>query len=143
MRLSATIRAGGIGRLNRVDFSFHPNGGSVDTAEADPRLAASLSVGRAARRESLVDRTTFWLFVAGLAWTPFLYGGNALVAWGVNAMLFPGLVAAYEVSLLLRRKAHPVALRVVAVPAALFAAVLLWILVQTATWLPAFLANPI
>ena len=90
-----------------------------------------------------VEKATFWVFIAGLAWTPFWYGSNDLVAWGVNAVLFPGLAAFYEMSILIRGKRHPVGIRNLSVPVALFAAVVLWILFQNATWAPSMLAHPI
>jgi O-antigen ligase len=81
--------------------------------------------------------------IAGLAWCPFWFGGSVLLAWGINAVLLPGLVAIYELSLLIRRKPHAVAIRQIALPAALFAAVVLWILIQNATWTPDWMHHPI
>ena len=69
---------------------------------------------------AIIDDAAFWLFMAGLAWVPFWYGSNDILAWGINAVIFPALVALYEFALLLRRKAHPVGIRAIAVPAALF-----------------------
>jgi O-antigen ligase len=83
------------------------------------------------------------LFVAGLAWVPFWMGSNRLIAWGINAVLFPSLAALYELSLLLRGLPHPVAIRRIGLSAVLFAAVLLWVLVQTATWTPTGWQHPI
>ena len=57
------------------------------------------------------ERVLFVLFVGGLAWVPFWFGSNRLIAWGINAVLFAGLAALYELSLLVRLKPHPVALR--------------------------------
>jgi hypothetical protein len=91
----------------------------------------------------VIEEGTLWLFIAGLAWLPFWYGGNALIAWGVNAILFPGLAVAYEVSLLARRKPHPVGVRHLALPAALFSAVVLWIGFQSLDWGTTSFANPI
>ena len=90
-----------------------------------------------------VDRALLWAFIAGLAWCPFWFGSNVLLAWGINAVLFPGLVAIYELSLLIRGERHPVAIKQIKVPAALFAAVVLWILIQNATWTPDWLHHPI
>ena len=89
------------------------------------------------------ERALLWAFIAGLAWCPFWFGSNVLLAWGINAVLFPGLVAIYELSLLIRSKPHPVAIRQIKLPAALFAAVVLWILIQNATWTPEWLHHPI
>ena len=89
------------------------------------------------------ERVLFWLFIAGLAWVPYLWGSNVMLAWGVNALLFPGLAIAYEVSILIRNKGHAVGLHEVWLPAALFASVVLWIFIQNATWTPASWHNPI
>lgn len=81
--------------------------------------------------------------MAGLAWAPFWYGSNDLIAWGINAVLFPGLAALYEIQLLIRGKHHPIGLGALGLPAVLFAAVLAWIEIQTLTWAPSPLVNPI
>jgi O-antigen ligase len=90
-----------------------------------------------------IEYATSWLFIAGLAWVPFWYGSNVLFAWGINALLFPGLAVLYEISLLVRGRSHAVGIRYIAFPAALFAAVVLWVLVQTASWVPTQLMHPI
>ena len=60
---------------------------------------------------AIVERALLWAFIAGLAWCPFWFGSNVLLAWGINAVLFPGLVAIYELSLLIRGERHPVAMQ--------------------------------
>ncbi len=90
-----------------------------------------------------IERALFWLFVIALAWTPFWFGSNTLLAWGINAVAFPGIAALYEINLLASRQRHPVALKRIAVPAALFAAVALWTVVQAAAWTPLSLHHPI
>ena len=68
----------------------------------------ALRVSRAKRIPSdLVERILLWAFVAGLAWCPFWFGSNVPLAWGINAVLFPGLVAIYEASLLIRGESSP------------------------------------
>src|SRR5271169_5254018 len=94
-------------------------------------------------KKTIVESALFWAFIAGLAWCPFWFGSHALLAWGINAVLFPGLVAVYELSLLIRGERHPVAIWQIKIPAALFGAVVLWILIQNATWTPAGLHHPI
>ncbi len=61
------------------------------------------------------------LFVCGLAWVPYWLGSNRPIAWGINAVVFPGLAALYELSLLLRGVPHPVPVRRVGPSAILFA----------------------
>ena len=72
-----------------------------------------------------------------------LVGSNRLIAWGINAVLFPGLAALYELSLLLRGLPHPVPIRRIGLSAVLFAVVVIWVLVQNATWTPAGWQHPI
>jgi O-antigen ligase len=106
-------------------------------------MAGVSGANRLSAKGAIVERALLWAFIAGLAWCPFWFGSNALLAWGINAVLFPGLVAIYELSLLIRGKRHPVAIKQIKAPAALFAAVVLWILVQNATWTPHWLHHPI
>ena len=96
-----------------------------------------------AKSAASTERALLWAFIAGLAWCPFWFGSAVLLAWGINAVLFPGLVFIYEISLLVRRKPHPVAVWQIKPPAALFTAVVLWILTQNATWTPDWLHHPI
>jgi O-antigen ligase len=91
----------------------------------------------------MVERVLLWAFITGLAWCPFWFGSNVLLAWGINAVLFPGLVAIYEISLLIRGERHPVAIKQIKASAALFAAVVLWIFIQNATLTPEWLHHPI
>jgi hypothetical protein len=109
----------------KLPSSGHALGGDIEVAAA--------GAPRSAKRNETIERATFWLLVAGLAWAPFWYGGNDLLAWGVNAVLFPGLAALYEISLLIRGGSHPLGVRNIAMPAAFFSAVVLWIAVQTVT----------
>lgn len=85
----------------------------------------------------------FRLFVCGLAWVPFWFGSNTSTAWGVNAVIFPGLLAVYEATLLVGGMRHPVALRAIALPAGGFAVVVAFIVLQNATWTPGVLHHPI
>jgi O-antigen ligase len=85
----------------------------------------------------------FWMFIGGLAWTPFWYGSNAPLSWGANAVWFPGLAVIYEIAAAMPGKGHSVSLRALALPAGLFAIVISWGLVQSATWIPTALANPV
>src|SRR6516164_9366864 len=96
-----------------------------------------------AKSAASTEGALLWAFIAGLAWCPFWFGGSVLLAWGINAVLFPGLVVIYELSLLIRRKSHGVAVGHIKLPATLFAAVVLWILIQNGTWPPDWLHHPI
>jgi O-antigen ligase len=100
-------------------------------------------IAEAPVRRATVERALIWGLAAGLAWVPFWYGSNDLLAWGVNAILFPGLALAYEVSILVRGERHPIGIRNVALPAGLFAAVLFWVWLQTVAGVPSTLSHPI
>src|SRR5689334_14396563 len=94
--------------------------------------------------EAVTEAVLFWLLIAGLAWVPFWNGSNELIAWGLNAVLFAAVAFMYEGSLLIRGASHPVGIRNIALPAALFGLVLVWIYIQTITWRPHFwLSHPI
>jgi len=80
-----------------------------------------------------VETFLFCMLVGGLAWAPFWLGSNRVLPWGVNGVLFPSLTLIYEVSLLLRGRRHPFALKWLATPAALFVVVVVWICVQMST----------
>ncbi len=115
----------------------------MDFFDTDAKLTALPKFERAVHGSLIVDEAVFWLFVVGLAWVPLWYGGNAPLAWGINAVFFPGLAALHELSIVLPGRRHPVGFRALAIPAVLFGAVILWISLQTAAWLPAALTNPI
>jgi O-antigen ligase len=95
-----------------------------------------------ASREGM-DRALFWLMVVGLAWCPFWLGSNDLTVWGINAITFPALTALYELSLLVRGERHPVGIKQISMPAALFGAVVAFVLVQSYTGAPSALEHPI
>jgi hypothetical protein len=99
--------------------------------------------GSAWARAEVIDWALFSVFIAGLAWVPYWYGSNDFTPWGVNAVLFPGLALVYELFVVVRGEGHPVGLKEIKIPAALFVAVVLWILVQDATWTPSLLRHPI
>jgi len=115
----------------------------VATTEAKHEHDYAVSRASASRAGELLERSIFWFYLGGLAWAPGWYGSNDLVAWGLNAVVFCGLTGFYELSLLIRGKRHPVGIRNLGVPAAMFAAVVLWIIAQRSTLLPSTFANPI
>jgi O-antigen ligase len=115
----------------------------LEAHDADASIASIPRTHRLSGEGATVERALLWALVAGLAWCPIWFGSNVLLAWGINAVLFPGLVAIYELSLLIRGERHPVAIWQIKVPAALFGAVVLWILIQNATWTPGSWHHPI
>jgi O-antigen ligase len=100
-------------------------------------------LSRSQIRAITIEDLAFVLFVGGLAWAPFWFGSNRPIPWGINALLFSGLAALYELSLLLRRAAHPVPLRNVWLPAVLFVLSVTWALFQSVTWAPVAWHHPI
>ena len=56
---------------------------------------------------AIVERLLLWAFIAGLAWCPFWFGSNVLLAWGINAVLFPGLVAHLRIVAAVKRRTPP------------------------------------
>jgi hypothetical protein len=104
--------------------------------------AAPLALAGVASRER-IERALFWLLVAGLAWCPFWLGSNDLIAWGINAIIFPALTVVYELSLLVRGESYPVGIKQIGTSAALFGAVVAFVLVQNYTGAPSALAHPI
>jgi hypothetical protein len=110
---------------------------------SDVAVASAAIPAKPAIRNETIERTIFWLFVAALAWAPFWYGSNDLVAWGVNALLFPGMAALYEISILIRGQGHPMGVRTLAVPTGLFAAAVVWIWIQNLTLVGMPVAHPI
>ena len=94
-------------------------------------------------RAITIDDVVFVLFLGGLAWVPFWFGSNRPIPWGINALLFSGLAALYELSLLPRGAARPVPLRNIWLPAVLFALAVTWAVVQNVTWTPVAWQHPI
>lgn len=90
-----------------------------------------------------LETAIFWLFIGGLGWVPFWNGSNELIAWGINAVLFPGLAVIYEITLLIRGVNHAIAVPRIALPAGLFAAAALWAVFQNFGWTHSALAHPI
>jgi O-antigen ligase len=111
--------------------------------EMDLPPAASRVVPNRLPIADAVCDVVFWTFIAALAWTPLWFGSNTLLAWGVNAVIFPGLVLALELTLLACGLRHPVAWRAVALPFICVGAVIVFITVQNATWTPRALHHPI
>jgi len=107
---------------------------------------AALPKLRAARAQvwgGAAETALFWLLIGGLAWLPFWNGSNELIAWGINATLFGAIAGVFEILLLVRGARHPVGIRNIALPATLFALVVVWIYAQTLTSQYSPLTHPI
>ena len=89
MRANGPSQASQASSLLKRDYMAAP------TAEiSDANRLSSKSAGN-------TERALLWGFIASLAWCPFWFGGSVLLAWGINAVMFPGLVVIYEISLLI------------------------------------------
>jgi O-antigen ligase len=110
--------------------------------KAPARHAALGQVAAAPTSEAVENGLLIGLTV-GLAWAPFWLGGNRVTAWGVNALLFPALALAYELSLFARGRSHAFAARRIVVPIVLFLFVALWAFAQTSPVASIAFAHPI
>ena len=106
-------------------------------------LPAPKAVAAPAGRIATIEQFIFGAAILGVAWVPFWLGSNREIAWLINAGYFGALVLLLEAVYLIGQRAHPVAFKRVAYPAAIFALTGLWIVVQASTWIPAWLENPI
>lgn len=116
-----------------ADVSVRPPSNQISGSRSRPPISAG---GR-------FDQTVFWLYLLALAWVPLYFGSNRLFAWGVNAVLFGGLVVVYELGIVMSGRPHPVTPRRIAVPAGLFVLIVGWILLQTASWTQQSWHNPL
>lgn len=132
-------------RSSRVSRQMQKDGFS--NLQPDQSLSArSLRADATLRRiweKDPIDGALFFMFVLALAWAPLWLGANRPLAWGVNAILFPGLALGYESSLLLRGRRHPIGVRRLAAPVVLFSVVVVWIVVQMFTIAPVAWRHPI
>ncbi len=114
---------------------------------ATPRLFVSttnsLSAGFAAKYAARIDEALFLAFLSALAWTPFWFGSNRPLAWGVNAVGFGALALLYEIGLLATLRRHPVAVRRIWFAALAFATVCGWSFMQVASFIPIGNQHPI
>jgi hypothetical protein len=115
----------------------------VVTGSFYPTQNASINRQRSRGLVLSTEWVFFVPFVAGLAWAPFWLGSNRWIAWGINAVVFPGLAALYELSLLLRAAPHPIPIRRIRISAILFIAAVIWVFIQNATWTPIAWQHPI
>lgn len=104
---------------------------------------ANAASSAANTRADAFDTTVFVMVLLGLAWVPLWLGSNRMMAWGINGILFAGLLIVYEGSRLLQSREPTVLAAKVGIPLVLFACVLAWIVVQMSPYVPAPLIHPI
>jgi O-antigen ligase len=90
----------------------------------------------------MITSTLGWLFIVGVALAPLIFGANVPLAWGINAVLFGLLITLYALDRSVAGRGWPVPLRRIGLPAAAFAVVVVWIVLQTQTWVPDALKAP-
>ena len=116
------------------------SGRAARPAEASPsQQRRSVGTGwflaRHTRAETFNDIVFIGLLLT-LAWVPFRFGSNHLIAWGINAALLGAMLVAFEAGLVVAGQRHPVAPRRLWWAAALLSGLVAWILFQSATWSP-------
>ena len=92
-----------------------------------------------------VDRShlPFALLIAGLASAPAWFGGNRMLAWGVNAVLFGAAACLFEASVLVRGEGHPVGLKALTPAWQLMLVAVAWGAFQAAALAPLAWIHPI
>jgi O-antigen ligase len=115
----------------------------IATSSIDQTRSGAPAAWLAAWADEPVDTAFLAAALAGLAWAPFWLGGDRPFAWGVNGVWFPSLALCYELSLLVRGRRHPFALRRILAPVGLFVLVALWIGLQISSLAPPSIAHPI
>ncbi len=85
----------------------------------------------------------FCTFLAGLVATPAFLGSNHPVMWTINAIVFAGLLIAYELPRIIGGRSHEVSLRHAGWPLLLFACTLAWIIAQISTLTPDSWHHPV
>ena len=98
---------------------------------------------RSGRVAAITEQLIFGAAILGVAWAPLWLGSNREIAWLINAGYFGTLALLLEATLLVGRRAHPVAIKRLAFPAVIFAFTCVWILIQASTWIPTWLENSI
>ena len=106
-----------------------PNAGYSST-DGVRRLASTEVSGFGQRLSSRFDDLLFLALVAGLACAPFWLGSNRPLAWGVNAVYFGALALLYEISLVVTRRRHPIAVSRIWFPALAFLVLCAWAIIQ-------------
>jgi len=90
-----------------------------------------------------LDRIFFILLVIGLALAPLWYGSNFLGAWGLNALYFGLLLAAYELGLVICSRQHPVSAAHIRFLILAFALTFVWAILQTVSFVPPSWQHPL
>tara|TARA_R110002072_G_scaffold10726_51_gene49773 strand:- start:424 stop:1809 length:1386 start_codon:yes stop_codon:yes gene_type:complete len=90
-----------------------------------------------------MSRIVFWLLLGTVLLSPVPFGAIFPWSYTLLALLVGVLVLVWSTTLLVAGAPPPVTLRMIALPAALFAAVIGWALVQASPWTPGAWHNPV
>jgi O-antigen ligase len=90
-----------------------------------------------------MSRIVFWLLLATVLLSPIPFG--AILPWSYTllALIVGALVLVWSTTLLVAGSPPPVTLRMIALPAMLFAGVIVWAVIQASTLTPESWHNPI
>jgi O-antigen ligase len=116
-----------------------PEPATAPKVESHPSRRGALNAPNGHRFEGVL----LFGLIAGLAWSPLWLGGDRPFPWGVNAIIFPGLVIVYEVSVMFAGRRHPFSVARILPSAVLFMLVLAWIAMQMSPWASGTFAHPI
>jgi O-antigen ligase len=91
---------------------------------------------------ALSEHAALWMLVGIIAWVQFPLGSARPWAWSLLVLLVAANWLIWLPAGLYDQRTTSTALKRVAIPALVFAAVLVWASLQTAAWLPASLHHP-
>ena len=92
---------------------------------------------------SVMSRIVFWLLLGTVLLSPIPFGAIFPWSYTLLALIVGALVLVWSVTLLVAGAPPPVTLKMIALPALLFTAVIVWALIQAAPWTPAAWHNPV
>src|SRR5690242_4517041 len=91
---------------------------------------------RAASAAESLQAAIFWLWLAAALLAPVWFGSNVPLVWGIHAMVFGILLAAYGAVTMIDGKPFPLPLARLGWPLGALAVVLFWAMVQTSPLVP-------
>ena len=105
--------------------------------------ASRMSITFQSALSARVNDSAFVALALGVALAPVWLGGNRPIVWALNAIAFGTLTAVYELALIWSGRRHPVGIRMIRFPATAVCITCLWIMTQTAIWIPDAYHHPI
>lgn len=90
-----------------------------------------------------MTRIVFWLLLGTVLLSPIPFGAIFPWSYTLLALIIGALVLTWSATLLIAGTPPPVTLGMIALPAALFCAVIAWALIQASPWAPEAWHNPV